>query len=290
MSRVVSCVKTTCLRLVRFSPLFWPCYNSRCLAAYPPGTHQSCKPSPPNEHPSAPGPQPQDARLNPETAPFLPRFCVTISDLPSPLSPCSSRENCTSRKTKIGAEIVQKWCSFGTVRASSPTTKKGGLFCLFRFFRDEPRNHFLRMPIQESVRFRSVFLRKGGGCDFPEPPIRVPFSKQASPEPFSKPRSAGVRTRSGFKLPAIPNHFSPVPSSWPLRLGTAALRVRGFERASPSELFRQPRSRCGAGGAIAPRILLLALPAAMHPERGFIFCARPCDIRSPALPDDRCQP
>ncbi len=51
-------------------------------------------------------------------------------------------------------------------------------------------------------------------------------------EESSKPRSAGVRTRSGFKLPAIPNHFSPVPSSWPLRLGTAALRVRGFERAS----------------------------------------------------------
>ena len=77
----------------------------------------------------------------------------------------------------------------------------------------------------------------GGGIDLRR------IARKMNVEPFSKPRSAGVRTRSGFKLPAIPNHFSPVPSSWPLRLGTAALRVRGVERASLEPVLQAgPRS------------------------------------------------
>ena len=73
---------------------------------------------------------------------------------------------------------------------------------------------------------------------------REPFSKprcsrRREEAEASKPRSAGVRTRSGFKHRAIPNHFSPVPSSWPLRLGTAALRRRALH--APRACMEMPR-------------------------------------------------
>ena len=51
-------------------------------------------------------------------------------------------------------------------------------------------------------------------------------------EALSKTRSAAVLSRSTSEPSAISNHSRPVPSSWPLRLRTAALRVQGFENDS----------------------------------------------------------
>ena len=104
-------------------------------------------------------------------------------------------------RTTGGAGMVQKRCSF---------LVRGIPQCHLVGWNGQPAAEPRGPPHTEpkSVRFRT---KRGVRCDFPEPPIRVPFSKQASPHVlFRESRGrCGASGASSARIHAVENRLSP---------------------------------------------------------------------------------